>query len=70
MRFEAVYGQIKLFDVQGGGHRVNTSALVGHDFYRVRDWSERLAQAGLGDADAIKVGAWMSGVLGSELTSA
>ncbi|KAF4505927.1 hypothetical protein G6O67_007825 [Ophiocordyceps sinensis] len=70
VRFEAVYGQIKLFDVQGGGHRVNTSALVGHDFYRVRDWSERLAQAGLGDADAIKVGAWMSGVLGSELTSA
>lgn len=68
-RFEARHGLIEKFDVQGGGHRVNADVLVGQELHRIRDWAERLSQAGLNDADAVKVGNWMDDVLGTKFTS-
>jgi lipoate-protein ligase A len=44
------------------------SALVASSIYHVPTWTDQLAQAGMAEGDAAKIGSWMDDVLGTEFT--
>ncbi|KAF5020587.1 hypothetical protein F66182_7392 [Fusarium sp. NRRL 66182] len=71
LRFEARHGVVDKFLVEGASFpatEVDMSALASSSIYNVSSWSAQLAQAGMADNDAEKVGPWMDDVLGVAFT--
>lgn len=65
LRFEARHGVIEDFTVDKSS---GISALKTTSLYDVPDWTKQLAQAGMADDNAAKVGSWMNHVLGNQFT--
>ncbi|KAI8683512.1 putative lipoate-protein ligase A [Fusarium keratoplasticum] len=71
LRFEARHGLVEKFAVEGASFPptdVDMSALVASSIYHVPTWTDQLAQAGMAEGDAVKIGSWMDDVLGTEFT--
>ncbi|KAI8724478.1 putative lipoate-protein ligase A [Fusarium sp. LHS14.1] len=71
LRFEARHGLVEKFAVEGASFPptdVDMSALVASSIYHVPTWTNKLAQAGMAEDDAAKIGSWMDDVLGTEFT--
>lgn len=65
LRFEARHGVIEDFAVDKSS---GISALKTTSLYDVTDWTKQLAQAGMANENAAKVGPWMNDVLGNQFT--
>ncbi|ODA80550.1 hypothetical protein RJ55_03509 [Drechmeria coniospora] len=66
IHFDARHGVLEDFSIEGA--EVDTASLAQLSLHDVGDWVHQLAQAGLGDGDAARVGTWMNEVLGTAFT--
>ncbi|KAH6896590.1 hypothetical protein B0T10DRAFT_160336 [Thelonectria olida] len=66
LRFDARQGVLGEFAVDG--QALETSTLKTVPFYDIADWPPHLAQAGMTENSADKVGKWMNQVLGAQFT--
>ena len=67
LHFEARHGVIGKFSIDSEPD-LDESLLIKQDLHEVADWTSRLAQAGMPDADAQQVGSWLDETLGTDFT--